>query len=256
MLAANEAVAGFLTEKNVGFLYRIHETPDLAKVEEFFQFSSSLGLLLTEPSVSSQWFAAVIQQVASTPKEYIVANLLLRTMKRACYSPENCGHFGLAAPLYTHFTSPIRRYPDLMVHRVLEATLKKEETRASSPVPLAEAGQSLSGCELQAVKAEREMVERLAAIFMADKVGEEYDGIIAGVTSFGLFVELFDIFISGGIALKDLEDDYYQYDEKRHRLIGQRGGKKLQIGNLIRVRVINVDIIRRKINFSLLEAAN
>lgn len=253
MLAANEAVAETFSEQKVDSLYRIHETPDPVKVGEFNQFAQTMGIKTPTDIGSPSWFGKVLALVSDTPQEYIVNNLLLRTMKQACYSPENVGHFGLAASHYTHFTSPIRRYPDLMVHRALSkmltATHTKKAARGEQAVSTTEAGTFLSKRERVAVDAEREMVDRLKVRFMEDKVGEIFDGIISGVASFGIFVELIDQFISGAVAITDLTDDYYGLDEKNHRLIGKGTRKMYQIGDLIRVRVKSVEIQRRRINF-------
>jgi ribonuclease R len=254
MLAANEAVAETFTEQNYPALYRIHETPDPAKVAEFAEFAGSMGLELPSDAGSPLWFGKVLNLAKGKPTEYIINNLLLRTMKQAAYSPANAGHFGLAATDYTHFTSPIRRYPDLMVHRALAQLLagKPASKSRSGPQPLAEAGLFLSARERVAVDADREMVDRLKARFMANKIGQEFQGVISGVAQFGLFVELLDLFVSGGISVADLKDDYYHLDEKRHRYLGERTGRILQMGDLVRVRVANVNIRRRRIDFELI----
>lgn len=259
MLAANEAVAETFMGQDVDGLYRIHESPDPEKVEEFAQFAQSMGLMLPKDQGTPKWFGKVLNMVAGKPLEYIVNNLLLRSMKQARYSDENVGHFGLAAQNYTHFTSPIRRYPDLIVHRVLAAFIghsKAPGAADKSPVAgsLEDAGEFFSKRERVAVEAEREMVDRLKVRFMADKVGEVYEGIVSGVTSFGLFIELLEYFISGAIAITDLADDYYDIDEKNHRLIGSRTNKTYQIGDILQVRVDSVDVRRRRINFK--EAEN
>ena len=250
MLAANEAVAEMLSEHNMETLYRIHEEPNDMKVLEFSEFARTMGLHLPASSGSPKWFGKILSMVEDTPTEYIVNNLLLRTMQRARYSPENVGHFGLAATFYTHFTSPIRRYPDLLVHRALNALLQKKKCGpgiAFSNLP--QTGEFLSGRERAAVEAGWEMDERLQVRFMADKIGESYDGVISGVTSFGLFVELLDHFISGAIEIAKLKGDYYHHDEKNHRLVGTNSNTIFQIGEMIRVRVASVDIKRRRINF-------
>ncbi len=255
MLAANEAVAEALDELNIDTLYRIHETPDPVKVAEFTEFAKCMGLDIPEGSGSPAWFGKVLKIVADTPREYIVNNLLLRTMKQARYSPNNVGHFGLAASHYTHFTSPIRRYPDLMVHRAFSGFLHGKKMKKTKEVPskisTLEAGDFLSKRERVAVDAEREMVDRLKVRFMADKVGEVYDAVVAGVTSFGIFVELIDFFVSGAVLMTDLKDDYYDLDEQHHRLIGRGTNKTYQIGDLVQVKLKSVDIQRRHINFLL-----
>jgi ribonuclease R len=258
MLAANEAVAGAFSELDqagrFAFLYRIHEKPEPLKVEDFVGFAKSIGIpLLGEPD-SPRWFAKVIAAVKGSPKEYIISNLLLRTMQQARYSPDNVGHFGLAATDYCHFTSPIRRYPDLMVHRALQQLIGHEQKspRHQSCFSSAdEAGLFLSGRERTAVAAERELVERLQVRYMAEHLNEEFAGIVSGVASFGLFVELLESFISGVIPIADLTGDYYEIDEKRHRILGKTSGRIIQIGDLITVKVQEVNIQRRRINFTL-----
>ncbi|MCF6291468.1 MAG: ribonuclease R [Desulfobacterales bacterium] len=258
MLAANEAVAEALAEARQPCLYRIHETPDPVKVLEFSQFARSLGLNLPKDTGTPHWFGTVLKTVAGTPKEYIVNNLLLRTMQRARYAPENVGHFGLAAEFYTHFTSPIRRYPDLMVHRALTGLLirKKNTKAAKEALPgrdhdLVAAGEFLSGRERVAVDAEREMTGRLQVRFMADKIGELFEGVISGVSDFGIYVELLGLFIHGAVAMAKLKGDYFQFDQKNYRLIGANTGRIFQMGDVVQVRVTSVDPGKRHINFQI-----
>lgn len=260
MLAANEAVAHAMEDRHLtSGLYRIHETPDPIKVAEFAQFAKTMGLAIPEEAAGTPaWFGQVLELGKGSPQEYIVNNLLLRTMKQARYSFENAGHFGLAASHYCHFTSPIRRYPDLMVHRALAAVLGTSAKKSvKKVVDTAErgknegmgAGEFLSSRERVAVDAEREMVDRLKVRYMEDKIGESFEAIISGVASFGLFVELIDSFISGAVALTDLTDDYYTLDERNHRLIGKRSNRIYQIGTLVRVTLASVEKNRRRINF-------
>jgi len=252
MLAANEAVAARLFNGNTPTLYRIHESPDNMKVLEFTHFARTLGLHLTTNGASPKWFGKVLTMVAGTPKEYIVNNLLLRTMQRARYSPENVGHFGLAATFYTHFTSPIRRYPDLIVHRTLLNMLTQKKNQWISPArDLNQAGDFLSDRERKAVDAEREMTERLQVRFMEEKIGETFDGIVSGVTGFGLFIELLDHFVSGAVEITKIKDDYYHFDEKNYRLVGSHTNRIFQVGDLVRIKVAGVDIRQRRINFVL-----
>jgi len=252
MLAANEAVAATLSSGNIPTLYRIHESPDELKISEFTAFARTLGLQLSANGGSPKWFGKVLSMVAGTPKEYLVNNILLRTMQRARYSPQNLGHFGLAATFYTHFTSPIRRYPDLIVHRTLSNMLTQKKRGVVSPGPdLKLDGDFLSSRERAAVDAEREMTERLQVRFMAEKIGEIFDGIVSGVTAFGLFIELLDHFVSGAVEIAALKGDYFQFDEKNYRLMGSHTGKIFQVGDLVQVRVANVDIRQRRINFVL-----
>jgi len=250
MLAANEAVAATLSASDIPTLYRIHESPDDMKVQEFTTFARTLGLHLSSNGGSPKWFGKVLTMVTGSPKEYIVNNILLRTMQRARYSPENVGHFGLAATFYTHFTSPIRRYPDLIVHRTLLDLLTKKKSAGVSPAhDLQQAGDFLSARERAAVDAEREMTERLQVRFMADKIGETFDGIVSGVTAFGLFIELLDHFVSGAIEIAKLKGDYFHFDEKNYRLIGSHTNKIYQVGDLVKIVVESVDVRQRRINF-------
>lgn len=258
MLAANEAVAGAFSELDqlggFAFLYRIHEKPDTLKVEEFVEFAKSIGIPLAKEAIGPGWFAKVLEEVKDSPKEYIISNLLLRTMQQARYAPDNVGHFGLAASDYCHFTSPIRRYPDLMVHRALQQLVSADKPPGRGQASYSskdEAGVFLSGRERTAVAAERELVERLQVHYMAERIDEEFEGIVSGVASFGIFVELLDSFISGAIPLADMSGDVYEVDEKSHRIMGRASGRIIQIGDQIRVRVNEVNIQRRRINFVL-----
>ncbi len=260
MLAANEAVARAFSAldhaADYDFLYRIHEEPDPLKVEEFAEFARSIGITLPKGVTGPAWFAKVVEEVRETPKEYIVSNLLLRTMQQARYSPENAGHFGLAATDYCHFTSPIRRYPDLMVHRALQRLVGsggKGERGKPGYSSAEEAGIFLSGRERVAVDAERQVVERLQVRYMAEHLDEEFAAIVSGIASFGVFVELLESFISGVIPLAELPGDFYEVDEKNHRILGKTSGRIIQIGDQIRVKVSEVNIRRRRIDFTLIE---
>ncbi len=252
MLAANEAVAELFSQNKSDALYRIHERPDVEKVKQFCIFAKTLDLHLTKADNRPEWFAGVVEQCKGTKTEYLVNNLLLRTMKQARYSPDNAGHFGLASSDYTHFTSPIRRYPDLLVHRELIRTILKDTTEQKEHrrgLRLQEKGDFLSARERVAIRAEREMNERLKVRYMQKRIGESFDGIISGVNDFALFVELKDRGISGSIQVKDLKDDYYLHDEKRYRLIGELSGTIYQMGDSIRVTLLDVDCQRNRINF-------
>ena len=261
MLAANEAVARTMADNNLQKgLFRIHEAPDKTKVAEFKTFAHTMGLKLPKGDETPRWFGEIIKLTAGKPQEYIVNNLLLRTMKQARYSYENPGHFGLAASHYCHFTSPIRRYPDLMVHRALGEFLTKKaakkktavsKNKGQEPQVAGDEGEFLSKRERVAVDAEREMVDRLKVIYMEDKIGESFSGIISGVTSFGLFVELLDSFVSGAVPITAITDDYYNLDEKNHRLIGKKTHKIYQIGDLVTVKLTSVEKARRRISFEV-----
>ena len=258
MLLANETVARHLEQSGVPALYRIHERPDPLKVAEFEAFVSSLGYSLgAEPGgVRPRDFQHLIERIAGLPVERPIAFLMLRTMSQARYSPDNVGHFGLAAPTYTHFTSPIRRYPDLVVHRLLRevrhgapGAQRREELEEQMP----EIGRHTSERERRAMDAERELVQWKKVRFMADKVGEEYDGYVTGVSAFGLFVELIEHFVEGLVHVSTMADDYYRYLDTAHVLKGERSGKVFRLGDRIRVQVVRVDTERRQVDLGLVE---
>jgi ribonuclease R len=250
MLAANEAVAAFFTEKQIRGLYRVHERPDQEKVEEFCTFAKTLNVHLPPENNTPQWYAEIVEKCRGTNTEYLINNLLLRTMKQARYSPENIGHFGLASREYTHFTSPIRRYPDLLVHReLMEATGNEQNIAKKNDSRLQQKSDFLSGRERTAIKAEREMTERLKVRYMGKRTGEKFQGIISGINDFAMFVALTESGISGSIGLENLKDDYYLHDEKNHRLIGEISGKIFRIGDSITIQLQDVDYTRNRIHF-------
>jgi ribonuclease R len=253
MIAANEAVARFMEEKGVPFIYRIHEPPKQEAMDEFRRFISHFGYKISkEPGHSPKEIQKVLSGVKGRPEERVVNEILLRSMKWAKYSAKNLGHFGLASDGYTHFTSPIRRYPDLMVHRFLKKVLSGEAMRIQEEV-LANKAAHLSNRERVAMEAEREILDRYRVRFMKDKIGEEFEGVISGVTAFGFFVELKDIFVEGLVRVTSLHDDYYQYHEKKYCLVGERTRKTFGIGDEVRVRVDRVDVERRHIDFGMIE---
>ncbi|HEY6838719.1 MAG TPA: RNB domain-containing ribonuclease, partial [Geobacteraceae bacterium] len=256
MLAANEAVARFIDEHRLPFLYRVHELPDAAKLQDFDEFVRSLGheLRLEEGKVEPGEFQRLLASVEGKPGERLVNQLLLRCMKQARYAAENLGHFGLASASYTHFTSPIRRYPDLVVHRILKSVLggtlspKRVEWLERT---LPEIAEQTSQRERVAMEAEREIVTLKKVQFMADKVGEEFHGFITGVTPSGFFVELADVFVEGMVHVTALPPDFYLFQEKEHLLIAQGSRKSYRLGDRVDVRVANVSIARREIDFVL-----
>jgi ribonuclease R len=255
MLAANMAVAETFAEHGTELLYRIHEEPDPDKVKEFTSIAQAFGLEPNGSEPTPQWYNNLVSQAAGGPKEFILNSLLLRTMQQARYSPDNAGHFGIGAPYYTHFTSPIRRYPDLIVHRLLAALLfsEKEPKKRVTPAPslnLKEAGVHLSERERNAISAEREMAERLKCRFMERRIGERFEAIISSISDTIFFIDLIDRFISGAVHLSSLTDDYYLHDWKRHRLVGDVTGKILTIGDIIEVELIEVDMLRQKMYFA------
>ncbi len=256
MLAANETVATHIENRKAPFIYRIHEEPDEDKMADLVEFLTTLGISLpTGKKIKPIHLQKALARAKGTTEETLINTVLLRTMKQARYSSENAGHFGLASETYTHFTSPIRRYPDLIVHRILKADIKgilndkKYVDHLAST--LAEAATHCSQRERKAMEAERDVITMLKLRFMEDKLGEVYDGIITGVTQFGFFVQLRDLFVEGLVHVSTLTGDYYHYIEKLHCLRGERKKCSYQIGNAVRVRVDRVDTIRKRVDFSL-----
>jgi ribonuclease R len=251
MIAANEAVARFIEGKGLPFIYRIHDPPRQDAMEEFRKFVSHLGYKVERGGEDSpKTLQRLLLDVKGRPEERVVNNVLLRSMKWAQYSAQNRGHFGLASGAYTHFTSPIRRYPDLIVHRLLKKVLSQQEVTISEE-ELGKRADYLSNRERVAMEAEREILGRYRVRFMKDKIGEVYTGVISGVTAFGFFVELEGIFVEGLVRITSLHDDYYQYHEKKYCLMGERTHKTFRIGDEVRVKVERVDVERRHIDFGL-----
>jgi ribonuclease R len=340
MLSANECVAGYLESKRIASLYRIHEKPDAKRVYDFeviaatFGYSLGVGALPIhrvqfksdhraargsgkqartveipkDVHITPRMYQKLTGKIAGKPEERILSYLMLRSLKQARYSEENVGHFALAAPSYTHFTSPIRRYPDLIVHRILKDVLRESAERHDGDIPtgvfpalssapakpataasgthdvevapspwskrrdhaahresLEPLGGSLNMDELhniaeesshserRADEAERDLMEWKKAKFMQERVGEDFDGLITGVTKFGFFVELTDLFVEGLVPLNTLTDDFYTFHENTRQIIGQRSRKTYGLGNRIRVIVDRIDPVEKKIQFALLE---
>jgi ribonuclease R len=324
MLSANECVAHDLESRHVGSLYRIHEKPDAKRVYDFeviaatFGYSLGVGALPIhrvqmkadrragygtgkrareievpkEVHITPRMYQKLTEKIAGKPEERILSYLMLRSLKQARYSEENLGHFALAATSYTHFTSPIRRYPDLIVHRVLKDVLKQDQSQNPHPVAknatrvghpdedtpspwskrrtrvsaphealggpigveeLHEIAEESSRAERRAADAERELMEGKKVKFMQDRVGEDFDGLITSVTKFGFFVELTDLFVEGLVPLNTLSDDRYTYHENTREIIGQRSRKIYSLGQKIRVLVDRIDPVEKKIQFAVLE---
>ncbi len=251
MIAANEAVAHLMEESGSPFIYRIHESPRQEAMDEFRKFISHLGYKMRRDSDHSpRELQKILLEVKGRPEEKVINNVLLRSMKWAKYSGKNQGHFGLASDAYTHFTSPIRRYPDLIVHRLLKKFLSKKEGKISED-ELAKKADHLTHRERVAMEAEREILDRYRVRFMKEKIGEELEGVISGVNAFGFFVELKDIFVEGLVRVTSLHDDYYHYHEKRYCLVGERTHRTFRIGDEVKVRLDRVDMERRHIDFGL-----
>ena len=248
MLMANQATAKFLQKKNEDFLFRVHPKPTAEKVEVTKKFLSAVGLTLEgghQPE--SKDFAKVLKNAHGRDDENIIKTVVLRTMKQATYTPNNEGHFGLAFEDYTHFTSPIRRYPDLLVHRAIKRALSGKVRDPSAR--MLELGAHLSMTERRADDASRDVEQWLKCEYMSDKVGDNFNGVISGVAGFGLFVELSDVFVEGLISVRDLRDDYFIFDDVHHQLKGERNGKIYRLGDMIKVKIAAVNLDDRKIDF-------
>ena len=313
MLSANECVAGYLENKRIASIYRIHEKPDAKRVYDFEMIAATFGYSLgvgalpiqrvqmksdrranygtgkrapaievpKDVHITPRMYQKLTEKIAGKPEERILSYLMLRSLRQARYSEENSGHFALAATSYTHFTSPIRRYPDLIVHRILRevwrgasGSQKVEQHDAASPwskrrehhspepldgpIPpeeLHKIAEESSQSERRADEAERELMEWKKVKFMQDRVGDEFDGLIISVTKFGFFVELADLFIEGLVPLASLEDDRYTFHENTREIIGQRNRKIYSLGQKVRVLVDRIDPVEKKINFAVIEEA-
>jgi ribonuclease R len=269
MIAANVCAARFLDRHKMPTLYRVHEGPKPEKLLDLREFLGELGLSLgggAEPAAGD--YAHLLATIRNRPDAHLIQTVLLRSLSQARYSPDNVGHFGLAHTEYLHFTSPIRRYPDLLVHRAIRHVLKKQkleqEGRDATRKNLTGGGafryehdqmqafgEQCSTTERRADEATRDAVDWLKCEYMLDKIGEDYDGVITSVTSFGIFVELTDIFVEGLVHVTALHNDYYHFDPAGHRLRGERTGRFYRLGDQVRVKVVRVDLDDRKIDFEL-----
>ena len=281
MLLANETVARHLESLTVPLLYRIHEEPNPEKIEEFAEIAASFGHKFSmHGPIPQRGFQQLAREIQGKPEERMLSYLMLRSMQRARYTPQNAGHFGLAMKTYTHFTSPIRRYPDLIVHRILREVIEggrhgdsgsdvdlgakhalkrvswplldeQRETELRAGLELI--GDHSSERERAAADAERELMEWRKAAFMVDRVGDEFDGVITGVKDYGFYVELDEFFIEGLVHLSVLTDDVYEFQERKHRLVGQRTRSEFRLGDRVTVSVNRVDQVRHLIDFSVVK---
>lgn len=252
MLAANVAVADFLEKSGIPMLYRVHEAPDEDRLETLRAFLGEFGLRLPGGlTPHAKDFQQVIAKLDNKPEKHLIETVMLRSLKQAQYLEANAGHFGLAYPAYTHFTSPIRRYPDLLIHRAIGHILdnKPIDTFTYSTEEMAKLGRNASMTERRADEATREVVSWLKCEYMQDKLGQEFEGTISSVTGFGIFVELHDIYVEGLVHITSLKNDYYSFDPVKHRLLGERTGRIYRLGDRIRVLVARVDLDERKIDF-------
>ncbi|HRC73138.1 MAG TPA: ribonuclease R [Candidatus Competibacter sp.] len=257
MIAANVAAARFLQRHKIPGLYRIHEGPTEDRLNKLRAFLGELGLGLSGgEKPTPRDYTRVLERVKDRPDAHLIQTVMLRSLAQATYSPGNAGHFGLALDAYAHFTSPIRRYPDLQVHRAIRHILSggKPADFPYSHADLIGLGEHCSMTERRADEATRDAVEWLKCEFMLDKIGQLYDGVITGVTGFGLFVELSGVYVEGLIHVTALRNDYYQFDPVGHRLRGERSGQVYRLGDSLRVRVVRVDLDERKIDFELADS--
>jgi ribonuclease R len=282
MLAANEAVAAHIENLGVPMIFRIHEKPDPKRVLEFEQIAATFGYSLgvgpiparkfgntqrrrdgtkvrreielpEEIAITSRHYQKLVAKIEGKPEERILSYLMLRSLKQARYSADNRGHFALAADSYTHFTSPIRRYPDLIVHRILSAWLDGEKARELTEQEIARIAEESSQSERRAADAERELVEWKKAKFMEERVGEEFDALVISTAKFGFFVELAELFIEGLVPVDTLPGDRYLYNENVRKIIGERTRREYAIGQKVRVILDRVDAVQRQLQFSVVE---
>jgi len=264
MLAANEAVAASFHERGEDTMWRIHDAPDRARLEEFATLAQHYGIPFdVEDARTPKGLHRVLDKLRGHPAEKPLSFQLLRSLKQATYDVVNLGHFGLASADYLHFTSPIRRYPDLVVHRLLKARLAglgrpAGGWKVADPTPraaLQKMAAEASFSERQAMEVEREVVDLYRAYFLRDRIGDVFEGVISGVTGFGVFVVVDDPFVEGLIRIDALSDDYYTYDEPTCRLVGRRSGRVFALGDAVKVEVQSVSVVRRKVDFALHEHA-
>lgn len=249
MLAANVCASRFLEESAQDTLYRVHEGPSEDRLQKLRAFLGEFGFQLgggDKPHAKD--YAALLERIGDRPDRQLLQTVMLRSLRQAIYSPDNVGHFGLAYEAYTHFTSPIRRYPDLLVHRAIKAALAKKRYE---PGDWSDIGLHCSTTERRADEASRDVTNWLKCYFMQDRVGEEFEGSVSAVVPFGLFVALDDVFIEGLVHISDLGADYFHYDEGKHRLVGERSGRIYRLADRVRIQVVRVDLDNTRIDFRL-----
>ena len=252
MLLANTCAANFALENELPVLYRNHDKPDGEKSMRIHEYAKNFGLSFPEESPTQADYQRIIEATKERPDAISIHSMLLRSMMQANYAPDNIGHFGLAYDEYSHFTSPIRRYPDLMLHRAIKAKV----TNSQQPVmdfSLDGAGTQTSDTERRAEKASRYVESWLKCHYMKDHVGEDFEGVVTSVTSFGLFVTLTDLYIDGLVHISNVGDDYFVFDEKQQQLIGKDKGNLFGLGDLVKVKVAGVNMDLLQIDFDLKE---
>ena len=257
MIAANICAARFIAKHKLPALYRVHEQPEDDKLEELRGFLDDLGLKLGAPSrkIAPRDYAKLSSTIRKREDVHLIQTLMLRSMQQAMYRPENIGHFGLALKHYAHFTSPIRRYPDLLVHRAIKHILHKRKKREFpyDQHTMSVFGEHCSANERRADEATRDAEFAMKCEYMLDKVGMEFSARVTGVVSFGLFVELDDYYVEGLIHITSLPKDYYDFDPISHHLVGENRGMVFRLSDKINVRLANVDMDERRIDFELMK---
>ncbi len=260
MLLANKVIATHMQKvmyKNevMPFVYRIHDKPDAEKLKNFMIFLKSLGYknLPSPQSIKPKVLNEVIESTKGKPEEVVVNEIAIRTMAKAIYSPDNLGHYGLGFQYYTHFTSPIRRYSDLLVHRIIFAVISGKKQPMYSWKELKELCEHISFTERNAVEAERQSIKMKQIQFMRKFIGDEFKAVISGVANFGIFVEIIDYLSEGLIRLRDMQSDYFIYDEKKYALVGKRTGKVYRLGDQVNVKLVRIDETKLEMDFLLIE---
>jgi len=252
MLLANTCAANFALKHDLPVLYRNHDKPDQEKSMRIHEYAKNFGLPFPEESPTQADYQRLIEATKDRPDAISIHSMLLRSMMQANYAPDNIGHFGLAYDEYSHFTSPIRRYPDLMLHRAIKAKV----TKTQQPVmdfSLEGAGTQTSDTERRAERASRYVESWLKCHYMKDHVGEDFEGVVTSVTNFGLFVTLSDLFIDGLVHISNVGDDFFVYDEQQQQLIGKDKGTVFGLGDSVKVKVAGVNMDLLQIDFDLLE---
>lgn len=258
MLLANREVAWFFHTQNKStgrsFIYRIHDVPDPEKLDNLSIFLRAMGYELTPSAkgITSKDIQAVLKKIEGKSEESLIKTAAIRSMAKAAYSTKNIGHFGLAFQYYTHFTSPIRRYADLVVHRLLEKLLENRRMEQDEFVKYEKISRETSEKEIRAAEAERESIKYKQVEFMKEKVGQEFDGTITGVTDWGIYIEEKETKAEGMAKLRDLQDDFYVLDEKNYAIVGQKTGKKFSLGDSVRFRITGADVERKTLDYLLI----
>ena len=260
MLSANETIAEKFYWLEAPFIYRVHEDPDIEKVKELNKFLYNFGLKIriVNEKIYPKEVSKILEEIKGKEEEKVVSTLILRTLKIARYEAENKGHFGIASKYYCHFTSPIRRYPDLFIHRIISKYLEENYVVSDKFIEdfkqkAIDRARMSSEREKVATKAERDSEDMKKAEFMQDKIGQEYEGIVSSVTQFGIFVELENT-VEGLIRFENLGNEYFIYDEDRKRLIGENSNKVYKIGDKVKIRVVSANKLLRQIDFEIVEA--